>query len=1328
MALNLSTLTNPATSGGILAEALTTADFLDPVPILKNLARGSQKGGDAKQTTGLNQPRALPLIKNPAGNLGGYLYIPNVSGNYAEGPSVTIGSNETWEGELDMVITQWGNYIMPMGGGDWALGFGILFYNNGFVNTLSKAGPVGYGATGITLGTPFNVKYGFNGTDIYADIDGVRKFTETATHTLELNQQTLTNVGNYAIQKAKLTVNSAVVFDCDFNGSTSIRHGDTKFQASVGGPVTINQSGNDPATIIKKSVLRFDGVNDGFKGLFDQTITQGGYMFAAFSVLGAGGETFGRIFGANTTGGFDYHAGSAVFSYRTALDSTLRSYSGGVIKEHLGLWDDNNGDILHESKIINGSQFSKVNNADLGTATLTNALQLDEFNIGTNEDNSRNGGENAAIDLEYLAVFPASITDAEANRVRDFINTRNTVFDLKDGFGYYFYDAQKAPVGAITTGSASWNGRIVGSDNGDSDRYATQGTTNEEPVSDGYVVTFADNADHLEIPSTTQAGWQVVGTSLGTFAYRVDNDAVTELNLLGNLGNVNQRKTGSLYGVILIPESATDKDIEDARKLLIDRGSADASPTTIASAYWAGRTDIIDFRNTDFPNATSLSYAWDGCNNMTQIGTLNAPVATNFNSAFKSCSALTSFPAGAKLGTSAQNVNFTEAWRESGLTSFNTDLPTGTIFQKTWRQSALTSFGSIDLSSGDSFNAAWQLAASLSSFGAIDARNGTNFQEAWRDCSALTDFSADAKLGTSAQNVSFTSAWQQSGLTSFSTPLPTGNVFYAAWRDCSNLVSFTSEINASNVRFSWYGCSSLTSFSTPLSNANRLDYSWRNCTSLTDFSADVFANWNPSSLVSGIFDNTWKNTALTAASAENILVGISNSGKYATTNGASGGSALGNAGIDIDYNTATGSLSAATNTAIDSLSGKGWEVYINGVLVIPNILDLAPAAAYSLRSFDADADPNVVNVRRSSDGATSDFKASEVSDGTLTDWVNTEYETVTNGEFANTEYETVTNGEFATDSVWVKGSGWDIANGKATSDGTQTGTSYLYQLASMGASQSQRVTLVVSGYVAGTVKVRLGDSAPASSVTPDVSSNGTHVFTLPSHSAAPYLFLQASSDFQGSIESISVVQLTADGHVTTWYDQGGTNHASQTLVSNMPKIVDGGTLVTEGGQAALDINKTPFDLGATISFGDLSWFVVTKKADSGQTDSIIFDGGTSSTYGGDDVDSKGNPMLQSGIIREDLGNTSVSGGEVNQHLSYYNRNGSNASGGLNGEIKTEATVTTSAFVLSRFFKYSSASVAYDYVGKAQEIVLFNTDQSANRTGIEKNINDTYTIY
>jgi hypothetical protein len=94
----------------------------------------------------------------------------------------------------------------------------------------------------------------------------------------------------------------------------------------------------------------------------------------------------------------------------------------------------------------------------------------------------------------------------------------------------------------------------------------------------------------------------------------------------------------------------------------------------------------------------------------------------------------------------------------------------------------------------------------------------------------------------------------------------------------------------------------------------------------------VFSNWNPSSIAGGVFHLTWTLcTSLTAQSVENILTSIDASGKYATSTGASGGTALADAGIDIDYNVATGSLSAATNSAVTSLKAKGWSIFINSV-------------------------------------------------------------------------------------------------------------------------------------------------------------------------------------------------------------------------------------------------------------------------------------------------------------------------------------------------------------------------------------------------------------
>jgi hypothetical protein len=84
------------------------------------------------------------------------------------------------------------------------------------------------------------------------------------------------------------------------------------------------------------------------------------------------------------------------------------------------------------------------------------------------------------------------------------------------------------------------------------------------------------------------------------------------------------------------------------------------------------------------------------------------------------------------------------------------------------------------------------------------------------------------------------------------------------------------------------------------------------------------------SINSGAFNEAWTNcSSLTAQSVENILVPIDSSGKYATDTGASGGSALADAGIDIGYN--GDPLSAATTAAITSLKSKGWSIFINSV-------------------------------------------------------------------------------------------------------------------------------------------------------------------------------------------------------------------------------------------------------------------------------------------------------------------------------------------------------------------------------------------------------------
>ena len=167
--------------------------------------------------------------------------------------------------------------------------------------------------------------------------------------------------------------------------------------------------------------------------------------------------------------------------------------------------------------------------------------------------------------------------------------------------------------------------------------------------------------------------------------------------------------------------------------------------------------------------------------------------------------------------------------------------------------------------------------------------------------------------------------------------------FSQTWRGCSSLTSFPLLDTSSGTSFNkaWLNCPSLTSFpanffdswnpSSILSGV--FNATWDGCSSLTSFPANFFDTWNPSSILSGVFNGTWDGcSSLTNTSVENILKSIDTSGKYATNDGTSGGTVLADPVIDIDYNAATGALTAATTTAITNLKAKSWGITINGVL------------------------------------------------------------------------------------------------------------------------------------------------------------------------------------------------------------------------------------------------------------------------------------------------------------------------------------------------------------------------------------------------------------
>ena len=136
--------------------------------------------------------------------------------------------------------------------------------------------------------------------------------------------------------------------------------------------------------------------------------------------------------------------------------------------------------------------------------------------------------------------------------------------------------------------------------------------------------------------------------------------------------------------------------------------------------------------------------------------------------------------------------------------------------------------------------------------------------------------------------------------------------------------------------------------------------------------------------------------------------------------------------------------------------------------------------------------------------------------------------------------ELVTNGGFDTDSNWTKGTGWTIANGKATQSG---GTGQLSQSISISTGVVCKFTFTAT-IQSGTLRISAGVSAPVQ----DFTESGTHTFNLAFAGNTVLYFLGTSSSFSGSIDSISIKEITGDRARLNYEIEGG-------LVNTKPSLL-----------------------------------------------------------------------------------------------------------------------------------------------------------------------------
>ena len=198
-----------------------------------------------------------------------------------------------------------------------------------------------------------------------------------------------------------------------------------------------------------------------------------------------------------------------------------------------------------------------------------------------------------------------------------------------------------------------------------------------------------------------------------------------------------------------------------------------------------------------------------------------------------------------------------------------------------------------------------------------------------------------------------------------------------------------------------------------------------------------------------------------------------------------------------------------------------------------------------------------------------------------------------------------------------------------------------------------------------------------------------------------------------------------DGFVETWYDQSGNgNDAVQETASNQPKIVDAGVLVSGG----LDFDGVDDDLDlpqVITSIDSASSFVVAKSDTTSSTRTSL-----SLSRNAPNAARFYTTIMVGGSFYFGYGSstTAVSLGAANtdRHLFAGIADASTAEGFIDGV--SGGSIASSSGYSPQNGGIGSVNATTFWSGQIQEIIIYDSDQSANRAAIETNINNQYDIY
>jgi len=212
-------------------------------------------------------------------------------------------------------------------------------------------------------------------------------------------------------------------------------------------------------------------------------------------------------------------------------------------------------------------------------------------------------------------------------------------------------------------------------------------------------------------------------------------------------------------------------------------------------------------------------------------------------------------------------------------------------------------------------------------------------------------------------------------------------------------------------------------------------------------------------------------------------------------------------------------------------------------------------------------------------------------------------------------------------------------------------------------------------------------------------------------------------DANGDLDTSALATFCSgtDGFVKTWYDQSSNgNDVTQTTTGNQPKIYDTSTgVLTENGRPAMQLDGTNDFLDSTgLSETTLTSFHVAKPDQTNSGDALLcWDGVTGSSFFR--YNNTGDMR-----VNHNGGFNSTTNYTAAQNLVFALFSTSLKLGynGATAETGSATGKTTTGVRIGQ-----KGNVDY-FTGKAQEVIVYASDKSTDRTGIETNINDYYSIY